>query len=289
MCPRIRTSGHADTRLTDRAARQTFLLFCSRKKKCTETHIEGMAAPRVVWSSNAVRGDAGDEKRGPVTAGSGDDGDQRLEMPSVAPGLRRVPSIKEQASSTQPRLSDAQVEELKETWKLFDLDGDGFMTELELGNVIRSMGGRPTRATLRELIAEVDEDGNGKIDFEEFLTLMTRETGHVDINDEILAAFSVFDTAGKGYVSLADIDRTMRELGEHVSVEELRAMFAEADVDQDGRLTLDDMKSMVTGQTNDVEAEGPSQGPVIQLKRNTSAASHSSIGSAPSLSLESRS
>lgn len=53
-------------------------------------------------------------------------------------------------------------------------DGDGTITSTELGTVMRSLGQNPTEAELQDMINDVDADGNGTIDFPEFLTMMAR-------------------------------------------------------------------------------------------------------------------
>uniref|UniRef100_A0A0R3Q3G5 Calmodulin n=1 Tax=Brugia timori TaxID=42155 RepID=A0A0R3Q3G5_9BILA len=65
--------------------------------------------------------------------------------------------------------------EFKEAFSLFDKDGDGTITTKELGTVMRSLGQNPTEAELQDMINEVDADGNGTIDFPEFLTMMARK------------------------------------------------------------------------------------------------------------------
>lgn len=42
--------------------------------------------------------------------------------------------------------------------------------------VCSSLGQNPTEAELQDMINEVDADGNGTIDFPEFLTMMVRRT-----------------------------------------------------------------------------------------------------------------
>ena len=69
-------------------------------------------------------------------------------------------------------LTEEQVAEFREAFNLFDLDGGGDIDARELGTVMRSLGQNPSDEELAAMIAEVDEDGSGNIEFEEFCTLM---------------------------------------------------------------------------------------------------------------------
>jgi calmodulin len=92
-------------------------------------------------------------------------------------------------------------------------DGDGTVTTKELGTVMRSLGQNPTEAELRDMINEVDADGNGTIDFPEFLTMMARKMRDTDSEEEIKEAFKVFDKDGNGYISAAELRQVMCSLG----------------------------------------------------------------------------
>jgi Ca2+-binding EF-hand superfamily protein len=61
------------------------------------------------------------------------------------------------------------------TMRLFTCAAAGTITTKELGTVMRSLGQNPTEAELQDMINEVDADGNGTIDFPEFLNLMARK------------------------------------------------------------------------------------------------------------------
>ena len=58
---------------------------------------------------------------------------------------------------------------------MFDKDGDGTITAKELGVVMRQLGMNPSEEELNEMIKEVDEDGDGAINFQEFLSIMAHK------------------------------------------------------------------------------------------------------------------
>uniref|UniRef100_A0A8C2H5F9 Calmodulin n=1 Tax=Cyprinus carpio TaxID=7962 RepID=A0A8C2H5F9_CYPCA len=127
----------------------------------------------------------------------------------------------------------------KEAFSLFDKDGDGTITTKELGTVMRSLGQNPTEAELQDMINEVDADGNGTIDFPEFLTMMARKMKDTDSEEEIREAFRVFDKDGNGYISAAELRHVMTNLGEKLTDEEVDEMIREADIDGDGQVNYE--------------------------------------------------
>ena len=54
---------------------------------------------------------------------------------------------------------------------LFDTKKVEFLSADDLGEIMRAMGFRPTEEELKELLAEIDEDGSGEIEFGEFSQL----------------------------------------------------------------------------------------------------------------------
>lgn len=67
------------------------------------------------------------------------------------------------------------------------------------------------------MINEVDADGNGQIDFPEFLTMMARKMKDTDSEDEVKEAFKVFDKDGNGFISAAELRHVMTNLGTSLS------------------------------------------------------------------------
>ena len=65
------------------------------------------------------------------------------------------------------QLTEQQITEFREAFQLFDKDGDGHVTAKELRVVFDSLGQKPTDEELMAMIAEVDADGSGEMEFEE--------------------------------------------------------------------------------------------------------------------------
>ncbi|KAK6127796.1 hypothetical protein DH2020_038505 [Rehmannia glutinosa] len=138
------------------------------------------------------------------------------------------------------RLTDEQIAEFKEVFKLFDKDGDGSITSKELGTVLRSLGQNPTEAELQDMIKEADADLNGKIDFNEFLNLMAAQMKDTDSEEALREAFNLCDKDQNGFISAAELRQVMTNLGEKVTDEEVDEMIREADLDGDGQVSFEE-------------------------------------------------
>jgi Ca2+-binding EF-hand superfamily protein len=68
-----------------------------------------------------------------------------------------------------------------------------------------------------------------------------------DPRDEILRAFSLFDTEGKGMITLDDLRRVARELNEGLEEEELVAMIEEFDLEGKGGVGQEEFVGICMG------------------------------------------
>jgi calmodulin len=70
-----------------------------------------------------------------------------------------------------PQDTDSE-EELKEAFKVFDKDQNGFISAAELRHVMTNLGEKLTDEEVEEMIREADLDGNGEVDYDEFVKMM---------------------------------------------------------------------------------------------------------------------
>ena len=66
-------------------------------------------------------------------------------------------------------------EEIREAFRVFDKEGNGFISTLELSAVLQNIGEVLSEEETDELIAEADIDGDGNINYEEFVAMLFRE------------------------------------------------------------------------------------------------------------------
>ncbi|XVF20607.1 hypothetical protein REPUB_Repub12eG0015300 [Reevesia pubescens] len=63
-------------------------------------------------------------------------------------------------------------EELQEAFRVFDKDQNGFISAAELRHVMTNLGEKLTDEEVDEIIREADVDGDGQINYEEFVKVM---------------------------------------------------------------------------------------------------------------------
>ena len=86
---------------------------------------------------------------------------------------------------------------------------------------MRALGFDVKKAEVLGLMNEYDRDRSGAIEYIDFLEIMTHKIQERDPVEEILKAFKLFDEDNTGRISLRNLRRVARELGENLSDDEL--------------------------------------------------------------------
>ncbi|TRY65607.1 hypothetical protein DNTS_015212 [Danionella cerebrum] len=155
-------------------------------------------------------------------------------------------------------LRPEEIDELREAFKEFDKDKDGFISCKDLGNCMRTMGYMPTEMELIELSQQINMNLGGHVDFEDFVELMgpklLAETADMIGIKELRNAFkeasvteNVFDTNGDGEISTGELREAMRKLlGQQVGHRDLEDILRDIDLNGDGRVDFEEFVRMVS-------------------------------------------
>merc|ERR1711977_759347 len=110
------------------------------------------------------------------------------------------------------QVSEKDLEEFKEAFNLFDTDKSGFIDAMELAFCMRALGFEPTDAEIKEMLQKTDQDGNGAVEFMEFVDLVSGRMDRRDPEDECKDGFAMFDVDNKGYIEDKDLADNEPEL-----------------------------------------------------------------------------
>uniref|UniRef100_A0A3B4V226 Calcium binding protein 1b n=1 Tax=Seriola dumerili TaxID=41447 RepID=A0A3B4V226_SERDU len=138
---------------------------------------------------------------------------------------------------------------LREAFKEFDKDKDGFIGCKDLGNCMRTMGYMPTEMELIELSQQINMNLGGHVDFEDFVELMgpklLAETADMIGVKELRDAFKEFDTNGDGQISTAELREAMKKLlGQQV--QNLEDILRDIDLNGDGHVDFEEFVRMMS-------------------------------------------
>ncbi|CAL7951885.1 unnamed protein product [Xylocopa violacea] len=171
-------------------------------------------------------------------------------------------------------LTKDQITLLKKAFDAFDHDKKGSIGTDMVGTILTMLGYELSEKTLKEIITEVDEDGetpherlaanstkriqsflpvsigSGQLEFEEFCILAARflvEEDSEAMQQELREAFRLYDKEGNGYITTAVFRDILHELDDKLTPQELDMMIEEIDADGSGTLDFDEFMEVMTG------------------------------------------
>ncbi|XP_069713398.1 calcium-binding protein 2 [Phaenicophaeus curvirostris] len=199
----------------------------------------------------------GKPRSGPSAAGDPEETGEAAQSPplqnySVLQGLVGPACIflRQSIAITQldRELRPEEIEELKQAFREFDKDRDGYISYKDLGECMRTMGYMPTEMELIELSQQIT---GGKVDFDDFVELMgpkmLAETADMIGIKELRDAFREFDTNGDGQISMAELREAMRKLlGQQLNYREVDEILKDVDLNGDGLVDFEEFVRMMS-------------------------------------------
>ena len=137
-------------------------------------------------------------------------------------------------------LDEELLAEIKEAFSIFDTEHSGSIDARELKAAMRALGFEVKKQEIKKIMQDLDKSVNEKINYNEFLSIMTPRMGEKDTREEILKIFRLFDDDQTGKIAFRNIKKVALELGEGLTDDELHEMIEEADRDGDGLINFDE-------------------------------------------------
>uniref|UniRef100_A0A5S6R5W0 EF-hand domain-containing protein n=1 Tax=Trichuris muris TaxID=70415 RepID=A0A5S6R5W0_TRIMR len=132
----------------------------------------------------------------------------------------------------------------EEAFRGLDINGDGIVSPRDISNKMMRLGIPHSIDDLSFAVREIAGDGSEEIDFNTLIPLFTYQAeGEEDIV-ELKETFSIFDRNGDGYITTAELKQVLEDLGDSVSDEDVRAIIASTDSDQDGLINFEEFRAI---------------------------------------------
>ncbi|CAD7966769.1 unnamed protein product [Amoebophrya sp. A120] len=144
----------------------------------------------------------------------------------------------------RPGLMVDEIEEMKEAFDLFDLDGSGRVAPKDLCQAIQNLGLEHKNTVVQQILKDLEKCSH-TIEFQDFLDLFSAKMGERDTREDIAKVFRLFDDDHTGYLTVKNLARVAKELGEALTENELNEMVLRADSSHSGKVSLDDFYSLM--------------------------------------------
>jgi len=126
----------------------------------------------------------------------------------------------------------AQIDVLRQTFNLFDADKDGLLCVDEFRRLLSVMGLDVTVDEAEDLMSDVDSDGTGKMEFDEFIVLLSKRQDKTSADLE--GAWRLLDPDARGSFETGKLKELMLIAGIQLDMWEMEEMVAHADLNKDG-------------------------------------------------------
>jgi len=146
------------------------------------------------------------------------------------------------------QLSEETIKHLRDTFMSLDANGDGSLTAQELGEGMGRAGLKDIPPDLQQILQDVDSDGNGVIQYTEFLAATLDKRAYLQ-EDVCWAAFHHFDKNRDGRISTEELNEVLQSGVQHAAARSMADVMAEVDQNSDGEIDFDEFMQMMRGST----------------------------------------
>lgn len=136
------------------------------------------------------------------------------------------------------KLTLEQLNECREAFGMYDDDNDGIISTKELKPALRALGYNPNSVVLDKIkaIDDESEDGEGRLEYEDFLNLVCQQIRYSFTSKDMLEDFEAIDVNKDGKISQLELRNYLDSLRMPFSVEEIDEIVYTADLDNDGTI-----------------------------------------------------
>ena len=135
----------------------------------------------------------------------------------------------------------------EEVFEACDMNQDGHIDQGELRLVLERHweGVTVTEERIQRMIAAVDDDNDGRINFGEFIAMMKARTLAQSLRDTMTEMFRAFDADNDGFITSDELRRVLERVGDSLTQEQTMLIIRRYDNNEDGMVSLEEFLAIV--------------------------------------------
>ena len=127
---------------------------------------------------------------------------------------------------------------ISDIFDMFDKNEDGTIQANELHSVLESLGRNSNEDDVKQFLMKLDVNENGVISKDEFMSAVDEIYSFPQSTvDEVVQAFQIFDINGSGKITVDEMKTILLKFTNEFNEDDVNAIFELIDVDQDGKVS----------------------------------------------------
>ncbi|KAI3385534.1 hypothetical protein SNEBB_000508 [Seison nebaliae] len=135
-------------------------------------------------------------------------------------------------------ITASNIEKIEELFHKYDNDGSGEISLLEFASFLNDAGIVATNSEIERVAKQLDTNGTGKIDYQEFHRFALRISRHV--HQRLREVFNELDKDNSGLMTKDELRQALVQIGEDSSETTVDSMFRLADTSGDGQISYEE-------------------------------------------------
>lgn len=123
-------------------------------------------------------------------------------------------------------------------FKMIDKDGGGDLDEGELKRALASMGEKLTDADIKDIVDEIDVNGDGTIDLNEFMLLIESRIRDPDLIKYSYEAFNLFSETKEEYLTKKEFNDILAYFHKQLSKDDIELIKEKMPWEEDNTLNI---------------------------------------------------
>ncbi|RNA38042.1 calmodulin 5 [Brachionus plicatilis] len=140
------------------------------------------------------------------------------------------------------QLESNEIKDLRSAFRMIDLEKSGKICIHDLKNLVKNLNLNVDKQVVDSVFENIDQNGDGKIQFEEFLSEIEKRQSK---KSHIETAFSAIDLDSSGYITVDELSKIAKKINVTITKQQIEEIMSKTDLDGNHKISLDEFKTLM--------------------------------------------